>query len=138
MLKVYNDFSENKTIHANTCLFGLLKKGAKVYEKIFQSQGGVNTNLSCQCCKELVLNPCVLLRAVTVNGGGSNEQGHTSPGSATSLVWDLRQTLTSMGFNVCIYSDNPSYQLFSVFKQQNPIFLTTKSFLESYHRNLMN
>lgn len=48
-----------------------------------------------------VLNSSAL-RAATVNGG-RNEQGHISPGSATSLLWDLRQTLTSMGFNVCIY-----------------------------------
>lgn len=68
------------------------------YEKILQSQGGDNTSFSCQCYKELVLNSSAL-RAVTVNGG-RNEQEHVSPGSATSLLWDLRQTLTSTGFNV--------------------------------------
>lgn len=58
-----------------------------------------NTSLSCLCYKELIFNPCIP-RAITINGGGWKEQGHVSPGSATSLVWDLRQTLTSTGFDV--------------------------------------
>lgn len=72
------------------------------------------------------LKPVCSPRVVTVNSGGRNEQGYKRPDSATSRVWDLRQTLTSVGLSMSVSAPWQSFISFSIFFfKQNPSWKAT-------------